>query len=106
MREVKVKAAAPAALRRKLRRPAKSIARSSLGMTANHGNAGEAGGGEKPTKTGVMALTVNVGFNLPIRRVLAGVLHWQLRRLQPRASGLSGRGQRLASRRTRREDSS
>jgi hypothetical protein len=26
-------------------------------MTANHGNAGETGGGKKPTKTGVMALT-------------------------------------------------
>src|SRR5260370_4745929 len=57
MREVKVKAAAPAALRRKVRRPARSIACSSLGMTANHGNAGETGGGKKPTKTGVMALT-------------------------------------------------
>src|SRR5258708_27114762 len=57
MWEVTVKAAAPAALRRKLRRPARSIACSSLGMTANHGNAGETGGGKKPTKTGVMALT-------------------------------------------------
>src|SRR6202162_766421 len=51
MREVKVKAAAPAALRRKVRRPARSIACSSLGMTANHGNAAEAGRGEKPTRT-------------------------------------------------------
>src|ERR1700674_5883347 len=61
MREVKVKAAAPAALRRKVRRPARSIACSSLGMTANHGNAAEAGRGEKPTRTISKKLGVGLG---------------------------------------------